>query len=245
MTGVWFLLGWDSGTGMLEYPILALPDLISGKISLDEWVQIPSFIYGKTMHFSAFVIYGLLYVGLSKYYDGLGIRNSKNIAYSFSFTCLSIAIFEYFWIYSFSFFQDQSWVSSWAWPQIRILIQNVYLMLVGVLAAIYVHADDYKLNFDKWTMLFLVLTVASSIFWINYPLPIKQIQVELTTGLWSSSKLFPQTLYTIDVDPLDNINAGVWFYVQNPTLHGVNVLVKVFYTMSIYCLFRIRRVIVT
>jgi len=242
LCGVWFLLGWDSGTGMLEYPVLALPDLITGKISFDAWLALPGFIYGKTMHFSAFVFYGLLYVGLSKHFDKVGVRNSKNVAYSFAFVCLSIALFEYYWIYCFSHFQGQSWVSTWAWPQVRILLQNAYLLLVGVLALLYVYADDFKLNFGRWTLLFFVLSVAGSIFWVYYPFPTEQVTVQLTTGKWVSSRLFPQTLYTVDVDPLDNVNAGDWFYVQNPLLHSVNLLVKVFYTVTVYCLCRIRRV---
>lgn len=242
LLGVWVLLGWDSGTGMLEYPILALPDLFTGNLSLDAWLQIPSEIYGKTMHFSAFVFYGLLYVGLSKHYHKVGIRNCKNVVYSLSFVCLSIALFEYYWIYCFSHFQGQPWVSTWAWPQVRILFQNVYLTLVGVLALLYVYADGFRLNFGKWTVLFFCLSVVGSLFWIFYPFETEQIQVELTTGLWVSSKLFPQTLYTVDVDPLNGVNAGDWFYVQNPLLHGINLLVKVLYTVTIFCLCRIRRV---
>lgn len=243
---VWMLLGWDSGTGMLEYPILSLFDLFSGKISFDAWVQLPGEVYGKTMHFSAFVFYGLLYVGLSKHYDKIGIVNSKNVAYSFAFVCLSIAIFEYFWIYSFSHFQVQPWVSTWAWPQMRILLQNVSLLLVGLLAALYVYAEDTKLNFSRWTLLFFLLSVAGSLFWIYYPFQTEQITVLLTSGEWVSSKLFPQTLYTVDVDPLDSVNAGEWFYVQNPLLHGVNLLVKVLHSVTAYSLFKIiplRRVI--
>jgi hypothetical protein len=219
-----------------------LPEFLSRTISYNQLLE-QSFIayYGKEMHFSAFLIYGLMFWFLSRHYDKeFGITGSKNIAYAASITLLSVAVFEWFWILSFATFQEQSWVATFRFPQAKILLQNLGFSLMGGLGILYMYVDSHILNREgetigrtwgfRWTsisFILLGLSVALAFLWIIYPWPIQHIEVQISTGeVWTNSPMFPQTLYTIDIDPTDNMNAGVQYYVENNYVHGLNTLVK-------------------
>jgi hypothetical protein len=58
--------------------------------------------------------------------------------------------------------------------------------------------------------------------------------------VWQSSRLFPQTLYTVDLNPGDGINAGVWFWIQNDWIHAVNTGVKAIWAATVYFLFSVK-----
>ena len=101
--------------------------------------------------------------------------------------------------------------------------------------AYYFQARNWKL----W--LSVGISIAAALFWIYYPGTVQLLTVELENGqIWESSRLFPQTLYTVDLNPMDGINAGVWFYIQNDLIHAVNTGVKVLWAMSLYFLFRVK-----
>ena len=89
----------------------------------------------------------------------------------------------------------------------------------------------------------VILSVAIWVFWIYYPFPIQQISVQTATGLWTSSRYFPQTLYTVDMNTTDNINMGVFYYVQNNGIHLVNDVAKIIITATIMFIVSPKKVI--
>jgi len=231
-----------------------LPNLVFGKLNLQSWLQIYSEYYGKEMHYSAFVIYGLMYWALSRHFEKkLGITKSKNVAYAASLTLFSIAVFEFYWILSYAHFQNQPWVAKLQWPQLRIILQNVAFFSVGVLAILYIWADSYVLKGKevvgkkyryKLNLLaigLISLSIVSAMFWWNYPFQVDTCQVRLENGeLWTNSGNFPQTLYTIDMNPDDSLNAGEWFFVENNNVHAVNTWVKVIWTFTMFYIFMLK-----
>lgn len=245
----WIMFGFDSCIAQPLMMFYRLPDLWLGRITFDGWLAIWGEYYGKEMHYSAFLIYGLMYWFLSRHYDfRLGIKRSRNVAYAASITFLSIGLFEFYWMFNYSTFQSQSWVLSLVFPQAKIVIQNIVFLFVGVLASIYIWADSYVINkttkqvikrlysfrVDKVLLVLVCLSIGLALLWIYYPLPIEHIQVVLENGeIWTNSNNFPQTLYTIDLTPNDGVNCGVWFFVENNLVHGLNTLIKAIWTLTI------------
>jgi len=232
---LWLLMGFDSGVGQIEFPVVMLPNLLKGEINFAEWLGLYNWAYGKTMHFSAFVIYGLLFYGISSYLDRqLELKSSLNTVNSFGITFLNIAIFEYFWIYSFAFFQNQWWVAKWVWPQIRILLQNVMLTVCGI-GSIFLFSRAFNFKMKKSFIAILIITALSALFWINYPWYVERFSVYIEGyGVWTNTNKFPQTLYTIDLDLVDTLNAGTWFYHQNDLIHLTNTVVKILFALCSY-----------
>lgn len=265
---MWFIMGWDSAATQLELLIRAyIFDFYWGNITFQELIDIYWFDYGKGVHWSAFVFYGLLYYGLSRYYSKhLGLSNSRNIFLSAGFTLFSIGIFETFWHHSFAYFQHQPWTLKWAWPQLRILIQSRSWLLVGILTTLMVRIPHgsyvwipfkkrymelqtwlptLSLRVNRWTILLFMLTCGSIYVWWTYGLhfPIDYFTVDVVgTPPWMNTPYFPQTLYTVETNVLDTINAGTHFYVRNDLLHLVNNVVKVFVTATTYQLCKLQRV---
>jgi len=247
---LWLALGFDSTPLQFIHVLYeGIPSFILGKASFNDLHIIYDSFYGKEMHYSAFVIYGLMFWALSRHFSrNMGITKSKNIAYSVSLTFLSIAIFEFFWMQSFAIFQNQPWVMTFKWPQMRIHIQNIVFATVGVLGVFYMWLDSYVLNvhgkviakvyrfrWDKIAVLLVGLSFALGLLWIFYPWHVQRISVPLETGeVWTNSAMFPQTLYTVDLNPNDGVNAGVWFFVGNNLIHGLNTLVKAVWTFTIF-----------
>lgn len=254
----WIVFGFDSTPLQFIHVLYdGVPGLIMGQKTWADLVQIYHSFYGKEMHYSAFVIYMLLYWALSKTWSRVGVKGFKNVAYSFIGMFLAIAVFEWFWILGFATFQNQPWVATWKWPQLKILLQNLAFTVTGALGCLYIWVDSYILeareiigrnwHFPKflraWKLwILVVLSVAAALFWIYYPWPVQQISVTLENGqVWESSRLFPQTLYTVDLNPADGVNAGVWFYVQNDLVHAVNTIVKVLWAATAYMFFQVKR----
>jgi hypothetical protein len=252
---LWLIQGIDSTPLQLIYVGYAgLPGFFLGHLNWSQVVAIYNYYYGKEMHYSAFVIYVFLYWGLSRNWARVGVTKTKNVIYSFAAMFLAIGLFEWFWMYSFSTFQHQPWVVTWRWPQFRILFQNTWFTFGGVLAAFYMWIDSYILKnkeilgrlwifpWRSWKLwLILGLSAAAALLWIYYPWPTHQFSVLLNNGqVWHSSKLFPQTLYTIDKNPGGPVNAGDWYYFQNDFVHGLNTLVKFLWALSIYLFFKVR-----
>lgn len=254
---LWILLGFDSSPlQFIEVLYQGIPGFILGHLSWGDLINIYNGCYGREMHYSAFVIYLLVFYGLSKNWEHKGIIKSKNLAYSFSVMFLAIGMFEWFWMLGFAYFQNQYWAITWAMPQLRILFQNSIFTFVGILGVLYIWADSYRLDANKqvigrnwrfnlgwvsWAL--ILLSIASALFWICYPGPIQQISVPLANGqTWHSSRLFPQTLYTIKVDPSSPVNAGVWFWVQDDAIHAINTLVKVIWAFTLYWIGKVKLV---
>lgn len=260
---MWAALGFDSTPLQFVHAFYeAVPAWIQG-VPVD-FVGIYNSFYGKEMHYSAFVIYFLLYYMISKNFEAVGITKSKNVVFSFAVMFGSIAVFEWFWILGFGIFQAQPWVFTWRFPQMKILIQNLAFSVVGGLTALYMLTERFHWNqiqmpggsvkleraerqffFDwkNWKLWCVIgLSLAAALFWIYYPGSVNQITVPLENGeIWQSSRMFPQTLYTVDLNPGDAENAGVWFYVQNDWIHLTNTLVKILFAGSAYMLFRVKK----
>jgi hypothetical protein len=251
----WIAFGFDSTP--LQFIHAAYEGLVPLADGVGSWqnvIQIYHSYYGKEMHWSAFVIYFLLFWGLSKSWEKAAIIKSKNLVFSFAAMFLAIGIFEWFWILSFSCFQNQPWVSTWRFPQMKILLQNTAFTLAGGLTCLYMLTERWHWNgriqgerayyfVRNWKLwLCIGLSVAAALFWIYYPFQIQQISVNIADGtVWHSSRLFPQTLYTVDLNPVDGFNAGVWFYQPNNLIHGLNTLVKVISAAVAYQAFRVRK----
>lgn len=252
----WILMGFDSTPVQLIMMLYhGVPGLLSGQLS---WGDLPGIYfsnYGKDLHWSALAIYVFLYWGLSKNWARVGVTKTKNVLYSFSSMFLAIGVFEWFWMLGFSTFQNQPWVLTWVWPQMRILMQNLGFTLAGGLTAFYIWVDSFKMEnhlivgrlwyfpWRSWKLWLLVgLSVATALLWIYYPWYVEQISVTLKDGqVWHSSRLFPQTLYTINLDPGGAVNAGEWNYVENNWIHGINTLVKFLWALTIYYSFKVRK----
>lgn len=251
----WIVFGFDSTP--LQFIHAAYEGLVPLADGVGSWqnvIQIYHSYYGKEMHWSAFVIYFLLFWGLSKSWEKAAIIKSKNLVFSFAAMFLAIGIFEWFWILSFSYFQNQPWVSTWRFPQMKILLQNTAFTLAGGLTCLYMLTERWHWNGKiqgerayyfqarHWVLwLFVGLSIASALLWIYYPGPVQLLTVQLENGqIWQSSRLFPQTLYTVDVDPGDGINAGVWFWIQDDLIHAVNTGVKAIWAATVFLLFRVK-----
>ena len=255
--GLW-LATWLVATPLQFVHVLTdgLPGLIAGQKSLGDLLAIYNNFYGKEMHYSAFVIYMFLYWGVSRNWSAAGVTKTKNVVYSFSVMFLAISVFEFFWMYNYAVFQSQAWVIKWQMPQLRILLQNTMFLLAGSLGMFYALIDSYIVEhkeivgrnwiyagFRSWKLWILVWAgVAAALLWIYYPWPVHQFSVVLENGqVWVSSRLFPQTLYTVDVNPADGFNAGIWFYEPNNLIHGLNTLVKVIWAAVAYQAFKVKR----
>lgn len=250
------VFGFDSCIGQPLMVLYNMPRFITGQITFNGLVEIWNNHYGKEMHYSAFLIYGLMYWALSRHFEkNLNITKSRNVAYAASLTLFSIAVFEFYWILSYAHFQSQPWVAKLQWPQLRIILQNIAFFFVGVLAILYIWADSYVLrgkevvgrkhhyNLNLHATLLVSLSIASALLWWNYPFQVDTCQVRLENGdLWTNSRQFPQTLYTIDMNPDDSLNAGEWFFVEDNTVHAVNTLVKVVWTFTMFYIFMLKPV---
>ncbi len=86
------------------------------------------------------------------------------------------------------------------------------------------------------SMAFLVvatITIVAAAQWVYYPYDVKRVSTFIEGyGPWENGDKFPQTLYTVDTNILDDVNAGEWFYVQDDMVHFFNTGVKVLLALS-------------
>lgn len=249
-TIAWVVMGFDSGYGQIEYACYAFKDYFLSPSTMPLWERMLTawnWAYGKTMHWSAFTIYGLLYWATSWHLENeLGLTKTKNSAFSLAFTLLNIGIFEWGWIYGYAYFHDQWWSVTWKMPQLRIIIQNVGFTFVGLSTLCLfwlqslVHDEEGniigKLYTFRPTMAFLVvltITIVATNRWVNYPYDVQKVGVYIEGyGPWENGDKFPQTLYTVDTNLLDDVNAGEWFYVEDDMVHLWNTGVKALLALS-------------
>jgi hypothetical protein len=251
---MWIIAGFDSNPLQIwEALYQGLPVYIRTG-STATMVSVYQYFYGKEMHYSAFVIYFLLYWAGSRSWEKAGILKSKNMVFSFAGMFLAIGIFEWFWMASFAVFQHQPWVITWRMPQLKIILQNTGFIFVGGMATIFMLTERwywsgriqgpraYYFDAKNWKLwLFVGLSMATALFWIYYPFYVHQFSVQLKDGtIWQSSRLFPQTLYTIKTDPAGSVNAGAWFWFPNDAVHAVNTIVKAIWAATVYFVFRVK-----
>jgi len=93
-----------------------------------------------------------------------------------------------------------------------------------------------KLYSFKPSMSFLIvltITIVAANRWVNYPYEVQKVSTYIEGyGPWENGDKFPQTLYTVDTNLLDNVNAGEWFYVQDDMVHLWNTGVKALLAIS-------------
>lgn len=239
----WVLLGPDSTAEQLAYLIFNFPAFLTGSITFHQLIDIYNSYYGLGTHWSAAVIYGLLFIGLSKYFrDKLEIKNSENLSLTTGFVGLAIGSFEFFWMSSYYFFQGQTWILTLQWPQLRIILQNILFLLPGLIIIFGMNHKEYKLNFNKKTLLYLLITISLVFLWWHYPFPVQQLTIEIEGyGTWTSSTNFCQTMYTIDLNVLDNVAVGEMFHVEDSAVHLLNNVCKIFWTLTFYKLSKIKK----
>jgi len=249
----WIIMGFDSSPLQILNP---LAEIIQGKYSVNDFWERYNYYYGKEMHWSAIVIYGLSYWWLSRYFDRkLYITKSRNVCYSAGITFFTIGIFEWFWLFCFAIFQNQWWVITPKMPQLGILLRNAFLLSAGAITILYMWADSYiikgkeiigrkyKFRLNNKTLMLFLLSILFTLLWIYYPFPVKRLTVKLKNGeIWVNSNYFPQTLYTIKTDPESPINAGEWFWIEDNLIHAINTIVKTLWTFTIVYIFSIEKV---
>ena len=252
----WIIFGFDSTPLQFFDPLI---ELAQGTITADQFWTRYNYYYGKEMHYSAFVIYGLMFYFLSKHFDKFNIAKSKNVCYSVTITLFSVGLFEFYWMYSFAFWQNQPWITTWQMPQLRILLQNLAFLTFGSIGlfVLWIYSFDtteqvtsfwslpkrrfYMFNWNKKALVLICACVGFALLWWFYPFPVNRITVQLSNGvLWVNNNHFPQTLYTVKTDVASAVNAGEWFYVEDNLVHALNTFIKFLwtYTVGYICLIR-------
>jgi hypothetical protein len=217
---LWCVTGWDGAEAQLEKANFL--GFLLGQISWSEVVAGYYSGYGQWLHWSALVTYGIVFIYVGRYLRRVGIMRSLNVVLSCCFTFLSIGVFEFYWMWCYSVFQGQPWVLTFEMPQARIIVQNLGFSVVGFLGVAYMWAMDLKWRPTKRFIVVVIFTITLAVLWVYYPFPVRGFEV----AGWHNSPMFPQTLYTIDTTPLDGVNAGVGFFVEDNVVHLFNVAVK-------------------
>ncbi len=171
----WVLLGSDSTVDQIEYAILNIPNFLLGKLDSNGLLQIYNSYYGLGTHWSAPVIYSLLFIGVSKHlHDKLDTKNSLNLSLTAGVVALTIAAFEFYWQFSYAVFQNQWWVLSLQPPELTIIMRNVLFAVAGFVVLFGLNWKEYKLNIDKITILSFLSTIGLVLLWWFYPFPTTQ-----------------------------------------------------------------------
>jgi len=243
---LWALQGWDSSPHQIINFMNGLPDYLTGKITWSTLAGYYLDAYGKFEHYSAFVIYATLYYAVSLRLNKVGVTRLRNVLMTTGLVALPIGAFEVFWNVSYYFFQGQTWILALQMPQLKIILQNdIAMPLIGVLVLVFlVDWRAYRVEPDWRTFICLFATMLLILLWWGYGnvLPVQQISVQVQGyGTWVSSRMFPQTVYTVDTNILDNMALGEQFWIQNDLLHLVNTITKVFLTLTAYFMLKIER----
>lgn len=233
----WLLLGADSTIDQVMWMLMDIPSM-----NFNHMIQIYNQYYGLGTHWSASVIYAALFIGISKHLsDKLAVRNSLNLCLTTGFVGLSIATFEFTWMINYAYWQHQPWVVTAQWPQLRIILQDILFAMPGIITLSALNWKEYRLNINRKTELLLLSTEFLFLLWWFYPFPVHQLTIALQDGsIWRSTQNFPQTMYTIDMNPTDALAVGEMFHADDPAVHLVNNLAKISMTTFFYSIFKIQ-----
>ena len=235
----WILLGWEATwTQPLEF-VKHIPYALSGQISVSQLFAESSSFYGLGQHLSSPIIYGVCFILLSVYFEKHNIRKSMNFIFSTLLTLMSVGMYELIYNVLYSNLQLQPWTLTLQPKQGLNIGMFAFFVVMGAVAIVYLYSLKFKLNFNKTTKILLALTCLTYALWIFYPVA-SSLTVQTTVGAWTSTPLFPQTMYAVDIDPTDAVAVGVPYFVQNDGLHLVNVLNKLFFSLSVLSLVMIR-----
>jgi len=237
----WVGLGFDSTWSMALPFVENLSGLLDGSVSFAAvWAEAQLY-YGVGNHFSAPVIYGILWILSSLYYERIGITKSFNFCITTALGLMNIGVFEYAWNTCYAVFQNQMWTITFQWKQIGNLMMFGLFVFLGLLVVLYMVTGGYRLRFDRTFLGLLFLSLMCWGLWIDYPGQVGNIDVTLVDGsVWSNTDRFPQTYYAVDVDPWDNVAIGEPNYVENDMIHLLNTFTKVVVTAMFGYLFAFR-----
>ena len=240
---LWVLLGADSTADQVVYFLLNTPNVVLGKLTFTQWIDVYWSYYGLGTHWSAAVIYSLLLIGISHHLrNHLEIVNSENLCLTTGVVGLTIATFEFFWMSSYYVFQGQHWILSLQWPQLRIILQNLMFLTPGLIVLCGLDYSKYQLNVNKRTWLILGATIGLVLVWWYYPFQTETLSVPVEgASLWQCRQQFPQTMYTIDVNVTDNVAIGDMFHIEDAGVHLTNNVTKIVMTLFFYNLFLLQR----
>lgn len=230
----WIVLGFDSTWSMTLPFIENWYQLITGQVGFWAlWAESQKY-YGVGNHWSAPVIYGSLWVLTSKYYERQGVVKSMNFCVTTALSLASIGTFELIWNSFYAFYQNQPWTITYMPKQEANLSSFISFVLVGILVCIYLYMDGYKPRIDRRLTVLLLVTVSIWALWINYPLPVGDLEVQLDDGsTWTNSPRFPQTFYAIDMYPGDGVAVGEPYHVNDDMVHLVNTFTKIISTATL------------
>lgn len=217
---LWLVFGFDSGIVQLEKAVLNLPMLWNGNSG--RYFQLINEAYGKSFHFSSYIIYGILFILTSKHLETLNIKKSRNLFYTLGLVLFNIALFEWIYMVCLVHFQLGRSLVEWFINDFWFLMNYMLLLFAGVLALVFLYDDvKGKTKFQSNSKLAVLgyFTVACWLLWVFYPGQVVTVQY----NGWISSMLFPQTHYAY-------VNAEL--YVVNDLLHLLNLLTKTFFMLT-------------
>lgn len=256
--GFWAVLGLDSTLEQV-YSVsidpltgLMLPSFLTGIMqgkSFGEAWAYTRVMYGLGTHWSAFAIYSAYMWFVSWNLAKQGVSGSFNFGFSIGAACLAISFFEMPWMILYGFFQGQSWVYPWVidWGAGTNIPRQNFIFLVGglVIPSLGVgyynashSADRLCFRVDRNLILLFTLTFLGFWLWVCYPWTVKPFSVETVYGVWSNTRFFPQTTYTVNI--LGGIK-GYAYYVADDLLHLVNITCKVIHTSMFLYALRLRK----
>ncbi len=193
-------------------------------ISTGDW-SYAALANGTSFHFSALVIYGLLYVGISIHLRREGIRKTRNVLYSIAFVALNVALFELLYLSLFNHFQLHRNLLLWLRSDFAFLCNYFLPLLFGVYAGLLIYTERLHYHWSRWVWISLTATCLTFIVWIFYPFP----TTRLSFGAWTNNLLFPQTHYAYVSHSL---------YAPNDVLHTVNLVAKSLIALTQYMFVR-------
>ena len=237
----WAALGWESTWNQVSEFFQYLPAFLSRQISLGAFDVKVAQYYGVGQHLSTAVIYGVCFLVLSIYLEKINIVKSMNFFVAASLSFMSIGIYEIVYNILYSSFQGQSWAFTLGGHQMFNLVVFYVFILVGVLTLFYLYTLHYRPRVGKLTLFFVGGSVLTYVLWVFYPFATTVLTVQTSVGFWTSSHLFPQTMYAININPLGHGGNGVPYSVPNFFLHFVNIVNKALVSLSVLSFTLIRK----
>jgi len=236
----WIILGFESTWSQISIYMQSIPAFLIGQTSFTTIQAKVASSYGLGQHLSTAVIYGICFLILSIHLEKSGITKSMNFFFSTSISLMSVGIYEIIYNFLYATLQNQPWAFTLAWKQGLNISVFAFFTIIGAISLIYLYSLNFKPHFSKITLILLFGSIITYALWVFFPFSTTSLAIQTTSGLWTSTNLFPQTMYAINLNPTSGIAIGDAFFVQNNLLHFINVLNKVFVSFTILSLILIR-----
>lgn len=259
----WIFFGYEGTFDQIEWFGKYFYYYLLNQKTWSDVITITQYRYGIGTHLSAALIYGIMFYAISKYYETQNIKGSLNLTMSFLITAFSVSIFEFSWMASYYIAQQQFWVLIPLTKQASILYQNLAFLLGGLVFIFFVKASpNFRLRINKKLGILILLSSLLWALWYFYPFPQQQLHVNLTdiTGetfsitptftsnigwngtFWNSYPNFPQTMYTINMNPQNPVGYGTPFFVEDNFVHTVNLIAKIVFAYTIFYFGKVKRI---